>query len=294
MALISAATRKPAGVRRAPKIILSSSGRGWRGIEAQFIRIPAGATHVASSTWHRLGIHFGRSVNADCRCDGRRHRRVQAHGDIDIVPMGLDGVWEDDADCTILRLTIAPELVARAAADLGRSSDGQSLAPRFQLRDPRIEAIGWAVKAELEAQTPSDPLYAEALALALATRLLQTGDERQALPRTGPVLPPARRRSLLDFIDGNLGRSLSLADLAAVAGISVSHLKTLFRNEFGVPLHQFVIRRRVERARGLLMSGDMAIGEVAAEVGFADQSHLSRHMRKLLGRTPAAILRQGG
>ena len=109
MAMISTAAREQAGARRAPKIMLSSSGRGWRGIEAEFIRIPAGATYVAPSTWHRLGIHFGRSVNADCQCDGRRHRRVQAHGDIDIVPMGLDGVWEDDADCTILRLTVAPE-----------------------------------------------------------------------------------------------------------------------------------------------------------------------------------------
>ena len=109
---------------------------------------------------------------------------------------------------------------------------------------------------------------------------------------TGRVLSPARRRALLEFIDHNLGSSLSLAALAAVAGISVSHLKTLFRNEFGLPVHQFVIRRRVERARVLLLSGDMAISQVAAEVGFADQSHLSRHMRNILGSTPAAVLRQ--
>ena len=168
MVMVSTGAPVPANRTSASKVILSSKGRGWRGLEAEFLRIPAGVTHVPGSSWHRLGIHFGRSVNADCRCDGRRHRRVQAHGDIDIVPMGLDGVWEDDADCTILRLRIAPELLAKAAGDPGCGPDGRSLVPRFQLRDPRIEAIGWAVKAELEARTPSDPLYAESLGLALA------------------------------------------------------------------------------------------------------------------------------
>jgi AraC family transcriptional regulator len=291
--MISTAPSQP---KRAdgPKILLSSQGRGWRGLEAEFIRIPAGVSQVPGSPWHRLGIHFGRSVNADCRCDGRHLRRVQAHGDIDIVPMGLGGVWEDDAECTILRLRVAPELVGRASNDLGANADGRKLVPRFQLRDPRIEAIGWAIKAELEAEMPSDPLYAESLGLALATRLLQTDGAPPFRHGPGRMLSAARRRALLDFIDLNLDRSLSLADLAEVAGCGVSHLKTLFRNAFGLPPHQFVIRRRVERARVLLLSGEMAISEVAAEVGFADQSHLSRHMRKLIGETPAAILRRGG
>jgi AraC family transcriptional regulator len=208
--------------------------------------------------------------------------------------MGLDGVWEDDADCTVLRLRVAPELLGRAADDLRTNADGRRLVPRFQLRDARIEAIGWAIKAELEAQTPSDPLYAESLGLALATRLLQADGAPPLRYEAGRTLSAARRHALLDFIDLNLDRSLSLADLAGVAGVGVSHLKTLFRNAFGLPPHQFVIRRRVERARVLLMSGEMGITEVAAEVGFADQSHLSRHMRKLLGQTPGAILRQSG
>jgi AraC family transcriptional regulator len=294
MTRISPAAGKRPDQAAAAQVLLTSKGRGWQGLEAEFIRIEAGVTHVPSSSWHRLGIHFGRSVNADCHCGGKRQRRVQMHGDIDIVPMDLDGVWADDADCTFLRLRVAPELLARAAGDLGRDCDGRSLAPRFQLRDPRLEAVAWAIKAELEAPTPSDPLYAEGLGLALAARLLQANGEPQPRVMEGQSLSAARRRALLEFIDGNLGASLSLGDLAAVAGLGVSHLKTLFRNAFGLPVHQFVIRRRVERARLLLLSGDMPISEVAAETGFADQSHLTRHMRRLLGETPAAIARRRG
>ncbi|WP_204266198.1 hypothetical protein, partial [Escherichia coli] len=73
----------------------SSRGRGWIGLEAEFGLIRAGLTKVPASLDHRLGIHVGPSVNAACRCDGRVHRRVQSHGDIDIVPAGLAGEWED-------------------------------------------------------------------------------------------------------------------------------------------------------------------------------------------------------
>lgn len=81
-------------------ILATSRGRGWRGLEAELLRIPPGRTHIAGTPYHRLGIHVGRPVRAQCRCDGREHRRLQKHGDIDVVPAGLDGVWEDDGECT--------------------------------------------------------------------------------------------------------------------------------------------------------------------------------------------------
>ena len=277
---------------REARVVLSSAGRGWRGLEAEFLHIPRGATHVPAAPTHRLGIHFGRAVNADCRCDGRRHRRVQAHGDIDIIPAGLDGVWEDDADCTILRLRVTPELVASAVADLRADA---LVAPRFQLRDPRIEAVAWAIKAELEAEAQSDRLYAESLGLALASRMLQAGD-RSPGAEIGRerMLTPLQRRRIVDYIEARLDNSLSLLDLADVAGLGVSQFKTLFRRSFGLPAHQYVLRRRVERARLLLIGSDLPMSRIAAEVGFADQSHMTKHVQRLLGQTPRAIARARG
>jgi AraC family transcriptional regulator len=273
------------------RVILSSRGRGWRGLEAEFLRIPPGLTHVPGSSSHRLGNHFGRSVNADCRCDGQRHRRVQKHGDIDIVPAGLEGSWEDDAACNILRLQVSPALLRDAAIDLGRNPDGAAVAPRFQLRDPQIEAIAWAIKTELEATAPSDRLYAEALGTALAIRLVEVGSRSLRAGAGGPALSARQRRLLVDFIETHLDQSLSLTELATVAGLSVSHLKTLFRNTFGMPVHQYVVRCRVEHARALLLSGDMPMSRIALEAGFADQSHMATCMRRVLGLTPGAIAR---
>ncbi|MFB2566040.1 helix-turn-helix domain-containing protein [Rhizobium sp. IMFF44] len=272
--------------------LLSSKDRGWKGLEANLLLIQAGRTHVPGSQTHRLGIHFGRAVNAFCECDGRRHRRRQAHGDIDIVPAGLDGWWEDDGDCTILRLNIQHELLRSAAEALGRNPDTVSLAPKFQLRDPRLESIAWAIKAEIESSVPSDRTYAEALGLALAIRLVE-GSEQTSVgtAATGATLTNRHQRRLVDFIEAHIDQSLSLADLAATVGLSVSHLKPLFRTTFGMPVHHYVLTRRVERARLLILSTDMALAEIALATGFAHQSHMTHWMRRILGLTPGMLSR---
>ncbi|NEI71755.1 helix-turn-helix domain-containing protein [Rhizobium lusitanum] len=272
--------------------LLSSKGRGWEGLEASFLHIQAGRTHVPGSQTHRLGIHFGRAVNAFCQCDGRQHRRRQKHGDIDIVPAGLDGWWEDDGDCTILRLNIRPELLQSAAAALGRDPDTVSLTPKFQLRDAGLESIAWAIKAEIEASVPSDRTYAEALGLALAIRLVDGDGKTTADTATvGATLTDRQRRRLTEFVEMHIDQSLSLGDLATVAGLSVSHLKPLFRATFGMPVHQYILARRVERARLLILSADLPLAEIALATGFAHQSHMTHWMRRILGLTPGMLNR---
>jgi AraC family transcriptional regulator len=127
-----------------PQILFSSVGRGWNAIDAALVQIPRGVSHVRGSALHTLGIHFGPAVNADCFCDGVRLRHVQKPGDIGFVPAGMDSSWEDDAECQILRVTLQPSLLSQVADDLGRSAAKIDLIPKLELRDRRIEAIGWA------------------------------------------------------------------------------------------------------------------------------------------------------
>ncbi|MBZ7922229.1 AraC family transcriptional regulator [Ensifer adhaerens] len=275
-----------------PQVLLTSAGRAWRGLAADFIHIPRGRVDVPGGEMHRLGMHFGPPVNADCRCGGRRMRRVQKPGDIDIVPAGVDGSWEDDADCRILRLSFSRSLLDGVAADLGRGS--VELLPQMQVRDIRLEAIGWAIKADLEAETPSDPLYVDLLANALAVRLIETatGGAQQAEGCSAPKLSARQLRVLTEYIETHLDGRLHLADLAAVAGLSATRLKVLFRNSTGLPVHQYVIRRRVEFARALMTTTAMPASEIAVAAGFSHQSHMASTMRRLLGETPGTIMRR--
>jgi AraC family transcriptional regulator len=94
---------------------------------------------------------------------------------------------------------------------------------------------------------------------------------------------------VLSYIDDNLAENMSLSKIASIAGVSASHLKALFRESAGMPVHQYLIRRRVERARTLLAEGKLPIAEIALAAGFAHQSHLARHMRRSLGISPRAM-----
>src|SRR6478752_8028131 len=87
-----------------PLILGSSAGGARHMLEAALVHVPRGVSRAPASERHRIGIHFGPPVNAECSVGGLRMRRLQKHGDIDFVPAGVDGVWEDDADCRILRL----------------------------------------------------------------------------------------------------------------------------------------------------------------------------------------------
>ncbi len=282
-----------------PEVLVSSAGRGWSGLDAALVRVPRGLTHVPGGELHRLGLHYGPPVNADCQCDGQRLRRLQKPGDIGFVPAGMDSSWEDDAECRILRLALPQSLFDRVATDLGKDASSIDLIPQIQLRDTRIEAIGWAIKTELEADTPSDPLYIDHLASALVIRLFDAASDARGIMDRNALLQRSRepRMStrqlgvLTDFIERNLGQPLHIGNLATFAGLSATRLKSLFRNSTGQSVHQYVIRRRAEHARMLLATTTTPASEIALATGFAHQSHMTSTMRRILGQTPSEIVR---
>jgi transcriptional regulator GlxA family with amidase domain len=106
---------------------------------------------------------------------------------------------------------------------------------------------------------------------------------------------PSRSRSqaaiqrTLEHIDQNLGQPLMLAELAALAELSIWRFATVFRQQVGVSPHRYICRLRVERAQELMRRGVSAAG-AASEAGFYDQSHLSRHFKTICGVTPGQFL----
>jgi AraC family transcriptional regulator len=260
------------------------------GISIVLFSAPAGVTTLRPIEDHLLTIHVGAPVRVACRYDGRSHRRLQSHGDIEVVPAGMSGVWEDATPSTALSLRLSPALIGAAATGLGLNPDRIVVEPRYQLRDPQIEHIGWALKAEMESGYPGGRLYAESLGLAMATCLLRlSGSSPAQTPRHG--LSGQQLRHVIDYIEVHLDRDLSLGQLAGVAGVSPSHFKALFRQSLGIPVHQYVVRCRIERARNLLLEGKLAMSQVALVTGFADQSHMARWMRRLHGVTPTDVTR---
>jgi AraC-like DNA-binding protein len=103
-----------------------------------------------------------------------------------------------------------------------------------------------------------------------------------------PALSGSRLRRVAEYIQQNLDKDLSLAELAAVAYMSPYHFARLFKDSTGVPPHRFVVRQRIARARGVLASPELSIAQVSRMVGFRTPSHFTTVFRRVLGITPGA------
>jgi AraC family transcriptional regulator len=129
------------------------------------------------------------------------------------------------------------------------------------------------------------PLAAEGLALELLA-------ECSRVPtRSGTMRRPAWLDRVEDFLHEYVTRSLSLDEIATVAGVSPDHLARSFRRYHGCTIGEFVRRQRVERACRQLAMSDASLVEIALEAGFADQSHLTKVFRRHMRTTPAAFKR---
>jgi AraC-like DNA-binding protein len=111
----------------------------------------------------------------------------------------------------------------------------------------------------------------------------------QAFPSSGAGLQRYKLRRVMAYVDARIGGPISLDDLANVAGVSRFHFHRQFRKSVGVTPHEYVLRARIERAKGLLTASDLTVGEVSGAVGFADQSHFSNIFRKLTAMTPRSF-----
>lgn len=156
-----------------------------------------------------------------------------------------------------------------------------------------LEALHLArlLKAELTQRTAPNELYIDSLVTLFGIHLLRNYTEAGKRPLDvkagGLSLQNARR--MQDYLQANFAGPLSVAELAAVCGLSPGHFIQGFTRTFGRPPHQYVLNLRLDFAETLLIKGDMRIEEVAHYSGFSSQSHLTSAMRRYRGRTPAQV-----
>ncbi len=255
---------------------------------------PAGVTEAPGAANPVVVIHVGRSVYIACSRAGKSHRGLSVHGDVDILPAGVPSRWELKESDMALIMSVPTPLLRSVAEQSGIDPDRLEIVNRFQARDRQIENIGWALKTEMEGGYTNGGLYLDSLATALAVHLLNhhSSASRGSRALSGGFAGNSLKR-VLAYIEDNLSGDLSLNGIAAVAGVSVSHCKHAFLKSVGQPVHQYVIGRRVERARALLCDGEMPISQVALETGFAHQSHLAYHVRRILGVSPKSLVVRG-
>ena len=189
-------------------------------------------------------------------------------------------------DCSRLKaLRLAPEETLPALGATYRSSTDQG-----------VTTIVANMRRELETGCLSGRLYAESLSLALTARLHGIALESRAAHsyNARPMLAPSQARIVSEFVDASLAQDLSIGDLANLTRMSASHFARHFRNTFEMPVHRYVLKRRIERAIRLLSLGNESIAQVALECGFANQSHFTEAFKRIIGTTPHRYRRRVG
>jgi AraC family transcriptional regulator len=260
-----------------------------QGIAFQLRKDPRSVLEVPGRDNSVIAIHIGPSSKIACRRGGRWFRGTAVHGDIDIIPANTPARWEilDENDSSELLVSLPQSMLDSTLVDTSSSAFPVELRNRHQIRDPELETLSWAIQREMQAGYPSGRLYLEGLGLAVASRLVTRHSSMEDVPAVPKgVLSGHRLKQVLAFIEDQLAEDLSVDQIASVAGLSPSHTRTLFRRTMHLPLHQYIIQRRVELGRSLLLHSSLSIAAVAQTVGFAHQSHMARHMRRILGVTP--------
>ncbi len=284
MQTLTTVTDRPLGVSR-------QLSRSWTGLRGYVVDVTGGIAAPELFETHYVCMLASAPAATACRCDGRTTRRMQVAGDFDFIPVGHEAAWEDGGPATFVAAKLDAALVCTAADAMGLDAERLSIAPQVQLRDPLVEHLCFALKAELETAAPFGRLYAESLGLALAAQLVRGYAEvvRRCDERG---LSPRRLQRVTDYVAANVALDLTLADLAAVAGVSPSHLTVLFKRATGLSVHQYILRKRVEHAVALVRRDEYPLCDVALLAGFANQSHMARAMRRFAGVTPGELRRR--
>jgi AraC family transcriptional regulator len=262
---------------------------GWMGLGAARCRPePAFERNVPALTHHRLFLVIRPPDELDVRYEGVKRHVPPPAGAIMLVPAGSP-VWGRSSGCKdALHIFLDPGLVARVAAEAFDLDPAPLTVPPLEGLDlPHLRAAMLAVDAELTSGGAGGRLAAESLANVLAVHLIRhvSAPLRPESGRDG-VLPRGRLRVVAEYIEEHLDAGPSLDQMAAVARLSPYHFARQFKTATGLPPHQYVIMRRVERAKQLLQSGDLSLAEVAAHAGFSGQSVFCHHFKRLLGVTP--------
>jgi AraC family transcriptional regulator len=268
----------------------SSDRLGWVGLQALRCRkVPAFDLSPPAITHHRLVLHIRPPEVLDLVYEGVKRHVPPPAGAISLLPAGSPALWRSSGRRDTLHVYLEPALLERVAAEAFELDPARlTLPPLDALNLPQLRAAMLAVDAELTSGGVGGPLAAESLANVLGVHLIRhVSASGRAVTRRDGALPRGRLRAVVEYIEEHLDGSPTLEQIAAVARLSPYHFARQFKAATGLPPHQYVIARRVERARELLQAGtELSLAEVAAFAGFSDQSQFSRHFKRIIGATP--------
>jgi AraC family transcriptional regulator len=277
------------------RVVLSSVGTKWNDVVVEQHHFPSSELADVMYKRHVIAVTVGHSITWEFKKEGRFRRFLKARGAISFFPshQPFSG-WlkvERSVFANFLFLALDPVFVSRVAEGLELDSDRIELVEQRRSTDPTIHHIAMALRAGIQSGAALDRMYGEALSTALAVHLLREyGTAVLGPKRQYGGLPREKLVRAVEYIQDQLDSDLTVSGIAQAVYMSPYHFTRLFKESTGQSPHQYVVEARVRKAKELLTTGKFTISEVAFHVGFADQSHLTRHFKRVFGLPPKRLL----
>jgi AraC family transcriptional regulator len=277
------------------RVILSSVNTRWNDVLLEQHRLPSSELADVTYQRHVVAINIGHSSTWEFKKEGQFRRFFKARGAISFFPshQPFSGRLkvERGVFANVLFLALDPVFVRRVAEGLELNSDRIELVEQRRNTDPTLRHIAMALRAGIQSGAALDGMYGEALSTALAVHLLR----EYGAPVLGPKrqyggLPHAKLMRAVEYIQDQLDTDLTVSGIAQAVGLSPYHFTRLFKESTGQSPYQYVVEARVRKAKELLTTGKFTISEAAHHVGFVDQSHLTRHFKRVFGLPPKRLL----
>jgi AraC family transcriptional regulator len=269
----------------------TSSGMGWEALQAlRWRKGPAsGEISYFPMSQHLLVLMIRPPKKHYMRSEGLKLDTPPPAGSIAVVPAGSSVFCSRQGSADSLFIYLEPSIVERVATESFEFDPTRTVVPPVVgLNAPELRSTMLAVDAELKAGGVGGPLMVEALANMLSVHLIRHFlGPRQLAGQSDGVLPRRKLHTVIEYIMESLEGNPTVERMAAVVHLSPYHFARQFKAATGLPPHQYVIARRVERAQHLLRTdGELGLVEVALRVGFSDQSKFSLHFKRIVGVTP--------
>lgn len=245
-----------------------------------------GEIRVAPNDYY--GVVLARDGRAKLRTDlgSGRWEGLWSSGAVILAPNGVAHSYQPEAPCRNLTVAINSTAVRKIVEESGFRFSGFGRLHEAPFQDAFVETLCQRLWDDIEDGSPLGRLFADGAVQALtATFVRRSGTSISTGTRTGG-LAPYRLRRVQELIHDRLADDIRLDDLARQAGLSSFHFARAFRQETGTTPHRYLLERRVERARELLIGTDMLLSEVARRCGFATQAGFTAAFRRVTGATP--------
>jgi len=268
-----------------PTALATGCAPGESGVSVVSLRY-RGSAHFSAHLRQHL-IAFVSKTRIKCRLAGRALYHKAHEGSLAICPAGLDTSADTDQDLNALFVGVRPEKFALAAAEEGALE--AELSSHLCGHDQVLLDLAGVLARESKGGYPHGTLFwnetASRFVDILAARYAMGRRAKRNAPLTADIL-----KRLKEFVFEHLDEPLDVATLARMTHRSQFHFSRAFTRSVGVSPHRYVVHLRLQRAVEMIRDRKFGLAEIAAKTGFADQSHLTRWIRRVHGVSPTQIM----